>query len=115
MRHIRPRITLAMSLLLVACMAGCQRSEESISMLPEQNKASLQDTAIIESPDTVCKTTAKVGNRLPDKRVRAIKGDALRIETDGMSLTALGGAVKHSGVYSVTALTEHELPPMPQG
>ena len=53
--------------------------------------------------------------RVPDFSVRVKGGDALMLETAGLRLTAGGEAVKYSGVYSVTALTEHELPPLPQG
>ena len=37
------------------------------------------------------------------------------METEGLKLTATDTAVREDEVYSVTALPEHELPPLPQG
>ena len=65
--------------------------------------------------DTSHREATSVARRKPDRVVRAIRGSAFCITTQGLRLSASAQSVKHSATYTLTALTAPELPPLPQG
>ena len=65
--------------------------------------------------DTSLQEARPIARRKPDRVVRAIRGSAFCITTQGLRLSASAQSVKHSATYTLTALTAPELPPLPQG
>ena len=106
---------------LILLLSGCrddktvtaeQEKIQSVWTTSHEDKTDGEGKVSVDT--NVCDKGSSIG-RIPDLSVRVRGGDALVLETNGLKLSATGDAVKHSGVYSVTLLTEHELPPLPQG
>ena len=108
-----PTVIIAAAVLFA--VAGCRHETQTPATVAafSQPAAVSADTCEAAIPaDTVAALPA---GRRPDMCKRVLKGGTLVLETDGMRLVATGDAVKHGGVYSVTALSASELPPLPQG
>ena len=105
------------AVVILSCLQSCQQHEETIisknTVLQDKNHENVSDTSSVHVASQPFQDFANV--RQPDKRVRARKGHALWIETEGLSLAATDTAVIRSDTYSVTSLFPEELPPLPQG
>ena len=105
------------AVVMLSCLQSCQQHEETIisknTVLQDKNHENVSDTSSVHVASQPFQDFANV--RQPDKRVRARKGHALLIETEGLSLAATDTAVIRSDTYSVTSLFPEELPPLPQG
>ena len=110
--------------LVILLLQGCQDDREGSAgnqilqspyAMNSDEETADKDSLTVNTTDTTAAMQGKRSGRIPDFSVRVRNGSALVLETDGLKLTATGESVKHRGVYSVTTLTAHELPPMPQG
>ena len=105
------------AVVILSCLQSCQQHEETIisknTVHQDENHENVSDTSSVHVASQPFQDFANV--RQPDKRVRARKGHALLIETEGLSLAATDTAVIRSDTYSVTSLFPEELPPLPQG
>ncbi len=105
------------AVVILSCLQSCQQHEETIisknTVLQDKNHENVSDTSSVHVASQPFQDFANV--RQPDKRVRARKGHALWIETEGLCLAATDTAVIRSDTYSVTSLFPEELPPLPQG
>lgn len=105
------------AVVILSCLQSCQQHEETIisknTVLQDKNHENVSDTGSVHVASQPFQDFVNV--RQPDKRVRARKGHALLIETEGLSLAATDTAVIRSDTYSVTSLFPEELPPLPQG
>ena len=109
MRHTVP-FFLVSGLLLFLAGCGHEVSPNPTGVAGTE-PAPVAETYTIDTVPPLCRGEV----RRPDAVVRVRRGNALYIETEGLQLAAVDTAVKHAGVYSVTSLTEEELPPLPQG
>ena len=112
MRHTIQTATI-IGVTVLALICGCRPDADRTikeASTPEQGYPQTE-VCQPENSDTLGTKTA----RRPDVQIRVLKGSALFLETEGLRLTAIGNAVQHSGVYSVTSLVGDELPPLPQG
>ena len=118
MKKLYKCLYLLASVTVLALAQSCRQSEENPSALKyaTQHKENHEDSTDINSVQaSIHPLQEHTKFRQPDKRVKAIKGHALLMETDGLRLTAIDTAVIQSETYSVTSLYDNELPPVPEG
>ena len=112
MKRHTPIPAMAAALLALLLATGCRRGHMEQAMETARTDGGATTAIAVE---TATAAVPPQSRRTPDKRVRALKGSSLRIETGGMALVAHGGSVRHSGYYSVTSLSSGDLPSLPQG
>lgn len=103
---------------VLALAQSCRQAEETSSALDIENQTreKLESSTDVNSVQVARRPTqVHMKARKPDKWVKAIKGNALLMETNGLRLTAIDTAVIQSETYSVTSLYDDELPPVPEG
>ena len=100
---------------LLLCTLACrQRNVDGAPIATVIHNGETASTDTCSSPDgqPLCDGVIL---RQPDKRIKARKGHALLLETEGFVLSATDTAVIRGGTYSVTSLYGDELPPLAQG
>ena len=112
MKRHTPIPAMAAALLALLLATGCRRGHMEQALETSRTDGGATTAIAVE---TATAAVPPQSRRTPDKRVRALKGSSLRIETGGMALVAHGGSVRHSGYYSVTSLSSGDLPSLPQG
>lgn len=103
---------------VLALAQSCRQAEEASSALDIENQTreKLEPSTDVNSVQAARRPTqVHMKARKPDRWVKAIKGNALLMETNGLRLTAIDTAVIQSETYSVTSLYDDELPPVPEG
>jgi len=110
MKHKTTKTLVALGILLLASLTGCDRPTEDTSA---PTAKPFMHTVPQPAADTLPALT-DIPCRA-EVTVHVAKGDALHMKTEGLSLRAAGGSVTHSGDYSVTRLYAAELPALPQG
>ena len=110
MKHKTTKTLVALGILLLASLTGCDRPTEDTSA---PTAKPFMHTVPQPAADTLPALT-DIPCRA-EVTVHVAEGDALHMKTEGLSLRAAGGSVTHSGDYSVTRLYAAELPALPQG
>ena len=117
MKSSRKYLYILAAVAMLSCVQSCQQHEETNILKNtvhlDKNHENGLDTCSVHVASQPFQDLVNI--RQPDKRVRARKGHALWIETEGLSLAATDTAVIRSDTYSVTSLFDDELPPLPQG
>lgn len=99
-------------LLIVGCMtfgmfSSCQQKKQSDS----QDEVLSTNEHLNAEPRQIPNVEVLEDLRQPDVKVHVKRGQALAMQTEGLTLTAIDAAVQHEAEYSVTSLVEDDLPP----
>lgn len=99
---------IAISIMALVLLAGCRH--------PQQGRVMELPSPIHEEAIPIEETANVITEvRRPDMKIHVKRGQALLMQTEGLTLTAVDAAVQREADYSVTSLVGEELPPLPQG
>ncbi|MBP5425172.1 MAG: hypothetical protein J6Y33_03750, partial [Prevotella sp.] len=101
---------LLLILLAVLAIAGCRHGKQETQTQDIQDATETMADSYADSSATSADTVAVVARG--DKKIVLSRGGRLDISLEGVHLRAAEGTLLHDGEYSVTALSEEELPPM---
>ena len=108
--------TIALFIAVTIALQGCHHSTDNDSQAkPLPCTSPVREISEDSTPRTQANPSSLADVRRPAVKVRAKKGCALLMETEGLRLATTDSAVLHAGVYSVTLLAAGETAPLPQG
>ena len=104
---------------IMSLLQSCRQQEICLDGASSMEQDTSSDTSLMKEDTCFAQVALMEFNdqariRHPDKKVKAKKGHALYMETEGFSLTATDSAVIRNEIYSVTSLYDDELPLVPQ-
>ncbi|MCR4815970.1 MAG: hypothetical protein K5842_02145 [Bacteroidales bacterium] len=111
-QHKISLILVAIGCLTMAMLSACHHKEPEGPISNNNTADTVQQHS--DAVDTAS-MAATAEWRRADVKVHVRRGQALAMQTEGLMLTAIDAAVQHDAVYSVTSLTDDELPLLPQG